>query len=1004
MVDVGTVTDEFWTWGFGAASTVGERTVRAVGDQARVTFPSPGPVPGVVRVTAAVASGSPADLVVDVDGVATLVRVDTTFRETLVPVTALPDAEPVVRLRGAAGVTTILVDRLVLETGGRWRWMNNARAGLRFAWTWMLIASVGIGAGLVARATVGVAASLAFGLASTGVVSLVLTRLRYGFTDELRTAAAWSVLLAFWLLLGRQPTRDLPDGPDPSPTVRRDLLAFTALALALVAILFAEALTQGRVLSQANVLSSLEPWHAHATRDGTQPVNALLADVPLVFYPYLLHAVDAVRHGTLPLWNPDSFTGHPFLGTYQSALFSPFTALAYLLPLPAATVAIASARLLVGGLGMFAYVRSLGLARAAAIFAGVAYLLDPFNVVWIEHPISAVTAWAPWMLWAIDRTCAQLTWRSCLTVVAATALVLAGGHPETAFKVLAVSGLYALAGARQSARPFPVLALVVGGFTLGILLLSVQLLPFLEYLDQSLVGELRRAWSTNPSTLAPIVAITGVVPDFLGHPTRGAYVPVPNALGNISNYCEQQVYAGVAVWLLALVGVSACRTEWRPRFFAGAALAGVALMYGFPFLPSLIAKIPLVGLAVLTRFGFLVVLSAIVLAAHGVDRLWHVRDASWWPTLIVAIGCLSAAGAVAIAWAQHPALSAGLERAGVSGFARNGCVVASMLGMAAWAIVTMRARLVVSRWMFACAATVLLAADLLAFGRGFHVLVPPAEVFPELPEISMLRSGGEPFRVVGLDGALPPNTSMAMGLSDPRGYDGMSPARIGLLLGDVFERRGMAHTATAASPVAALNLLNIKYLFAPERATLDPSRFRRVPSSAAPLYENLDVQPRAFLVDAVAVESDERARRAIVEGGVDFRRVALVGAPLPPHEAPEPAGSADRLGLARIDAYSASAVEIATDAPGRRLLVLSDTFFPGWFASVDGAPVTIHRVNFAFRGVAVPAGGHTVRFTYRPRPFRVGAWVSMGTLLALTGLSLRNHVANRLSVRTLHQR
>ena len=186
----------------------------------------------------------------------------------------------------------------------------------------------------------------------------------------------------------------------------------------------------------------------------------------------------------------------------------------------------------------------------------------------IAFALTSVVGLAPTMALADDVSAINAADTGFM--IAATALVLAGGHPETAFKVLAVSGLYALAGARQSARPFPVLALVVGGFTLGILLLSVQLLPFLEYLDQSLVGELRRAWSTNPSTLAPIVAITGVVPDFLGHPTRGAYVPVPNALGNISNYCEQQVYAGVAVWLLALVGVSACRTEWRPRFFAGA--------------------------------------------------------------------------------------------------------------------------------------------------------------------------------------------------------------------------------------------------------------------------------------------------------------------------------------------------------------------------------------------------------------------------------------------------
>jgi uncharacterized membrane protein YfhO len=86
--------------------------------------------------------------------------------------------------------------------------------------------------------------------------------------------------------------------------------------------------------------------------------------------------------------------------------------------------------------------------------------------------------------------------------------------------------------------------------------------------------------------------------------------------------------------------------------------------------------------------------------------------------------------------------------------------------------------------------------------------------------------------------------------------------------------------------------------------------------------------------------------------------------------------------LAILD-YGIDAVTIAveTDRPG--YLVLSDAYYPGWQATVDGQPETIRRANYAFRAVYVPAGEHIVQFRFDPVIWKIGVGVTGCTLLAL---------------------
>jgi uncharacterized membrane protein YfhO len=139
--------------------------------------------------------------------------------------------------------------------------------------------------------------------------------------------------------------------------------------------------------------------------------------------------------------------------------------------------------------------------------------------------------------------------------------------------------------------------------------------------------------------------------------------------------------------------------------------------------------------------------------------------------------------------------------------------------------------------------------------------------------------------------------------------------------------------------------------------------------------------PRAFVVhQAVVVPDQEAAWARIHEPGFDpASTVVLEGG-----QSQEGGGGLDA--AVQVLRYGSNALKIQVDTPQAGYLVLSDPFYPGWRAAVDGQPVEILRANYAFRAVAVPAGTHQVTMGFRPGTVLVGGGISVLTLVVLLAL------------------
>jgi hypothetical protein len=159
--------------------------------------------------------------------------------------------------------------------------------------------------------------------------------------------------------------------------------------------------------------------------------------------------------------------------------------------------------------------------------------------------------------------------------------------------------------------------------------------------------------------------------------------------------------------------------------------------------------------------------------------------------------------------------------------------------------------------------------------------------------------------------------------------------------------------------------------------SLVAGNYRLIHSGDVKIYENLDVLPRALLLydwrwTAGVAESISLMESAVFE---PRRSAVLVGeGQLPTAEA----GS----GEVELVTYEPERIVLRTESSAPGLLLLTDSFYPGWEATIDEALATIHIADALFRGVFVPAGTHEVIFVYRPN------WLYLGPAISMIGISL----------------
>jgi hypothetical protein len=688
----------------------------------------------------------------------------------------------------------------------------------------------------------------------------------------------------------------------------------------------------------------------------------VFGDFVTYFAPMAVYTAGRLAAAEIPLWFPDGCSGIPLLASWQTAVLYPGTWLALVLPAHRALPLLVLLECALAGAFSVWLFRAWGGGWLAATAGGVLFVYACALGQSPWPPAVATIVWIPWLLLSSERLIAgrRRGWWAALALGAALQL-LAGFPQYVLYGYLLVAPWVALRLWEERRRGGPVAAAagaVASALLLAAGLAAAQLLPALELVRNTLRAE--------PLAPADVHYLNVLAFHDSGAFLRRALDPGPGSI--VQGLGGATGYLGIATLVLVALGIAARPRDWRGWFFlvlgAGTLLLSDGYLGPARDVYAAFARLPLVGsLRTPERIRVVTFFCAIALAVRGFDVLGEAAPAARRRALAALAGAVAVALAAGMAAGGH---GAGAWRAGLALLLVLAALLAGPRG-------PLRRIAAVLLLLFVTADVVAATAEQAALRdvsrervERLHDAVswfPPQVVAQARRAVGSARI--EPLSLLPFVSA-----GESAGIRRMSCYEALVPAQWDRLHRKLTGRKSRADVLVGLDPEQHAALYDVTSV----RRVLMPGRRGRV-------LGNDDALPRAFLQDRFRIVDPDEALEQLARGGEDFRRVVLVD-----RDPGFRAGEGAEPIPARLLEDEPERVVIRAEAAGPSLLVLTDTHYPGWEASVNGAPAEILLANGVHRAVRVDRGSSRVVFEFRPTSFRAGAAIS---LLALVILAVR---------------
>lgn len=676
---------------------------------------------------------------------------------------------------------------------------------------------------------------------------------------------------------------------------------------------------------------------------------------------------EGLHENRLALWNPYLFCGLPTTADPMIHPFYPPNMLLHRVWGPDTAYQLgAMLHLFFSGVSMHLLLRSRGRTILGATVGALVWMLGGYNAMWFSTTILAgVSVFGPLALMALLKGVDDKDPRKASLAGGAMGLAVLGSHPQHALLffllLLAWTGvaLWRSGAERLFAFRF------VSRFAL--LTVGVGIVEVLARLDSIENGYRDPQFDTLSLYSEPGRLLTHVSGLILGK----VYFPGPGF------EAEFPIYMGLGA--VALATVAAIR-HWRDsdaRVATICVVVGLAFAFAYP-LAWIFSKLPLLGLSPASRCLFLAGFGLAFLAGQGLDDLAAAPGKVWRGVAWVAAVFLLAA-------------LIGFDPVKLS----NGAALETLIGFAlasGAAFVALRHRP---------------AAGALALAAILFELLPPfiqqnyhsdSSLLQQTPlDLPIAHWKQEHVRATGVLG-----TTALTNKSEQWGSDLVTGNNLLALFGApnvggfeaIIPRSYVSFAQSAGASLSPagrtlqftkldsplLDIVALKYVLLPPGLKL-PSRYKAVQDyGSVRLHANDGALPRARFVSKVFKVRDSDEAELMVHApqfNPRWETIFETDRDLPITFDGEVTLEQDR--------SDEVALRVTTKSPG--MLLLADTNYPGWLASIDGNLVPILNANAAFRAVEVPAGSHRVTFEYRPSWARNGLWGSVFFMALAAGLS-----------------
>lgn len=698
------------------------------------------------------------------------------------------------------------------------------------------------------------------------------------------------------------------------------------------------------------------------------------------YYPWRNFAAVSLASGELPLWNPFTFNGMPFQADIQTALFY--------IPNLLLTLFVRGERLpfyalethnvlhfAVAAICMYYLAKQYGLKNWAALFSGLVFGLSGFLITHAIHQTFVCqAAWLPLIVLLFRKALLQ---RSILSMIAGGALLgqaVLAGSPQLSLYVfffLLVLFLFEFISLSRSQgfKPsLPMVPFAAGFIVIALALSAIQLLPTMELAGYSQRAEITYQKSLDGS-LTWEQLITIVVPKFFGAMTaQGVTFWGPGGYGQ---YIETCLYVGIPGVVFVLLAFSLLRRNSHIAFYSAVMVFAILYALGDSFILHKFFFHVIPGFEKFRNPGRMSLLFTFAAALLGGFGLQHLLDISEpekknFQKVVALIGAFGVLIWVVVQFGiLQPTNDLRLYEQ-VHAIATNAATTMLLITLAVSVILFLLIRRKISPVVGVVGVCLVQYLDISLFGfNQNNSALDPKDYYGRSAEIvKFLKEDGkqEYFRVNSREKGtmiLDRNQGMIDRIFLMEGYTPLGLQRAYLPGKDWDQVRDM---------------LNAKY-----RIVVDEQQ------RTMNLARSTTYLPRAYFVYNTRVLKGEPEVRAFMEGG-NFDPARMLVLEEDP-ESPLDDTIHTTEWSASITSYTLNAITLSVSTPKDGYLVLSEVYYPGWHAYVDGRPEKMYQADWSLRAMRIAAGSHYVEVRFEPKSFYTGAWITIASVgLSLAGL------------------